>query len=266
MQILDSSRVVAATGHPGFLACERRTAPELARLADGLEHPVGDDAPVEVLRGRRHEHERASPPSSPRRGARLVLLRHGATTAPAGVYLGSRLDPPLSALGEEQARAAGALLAGRRFGVVLVSPLLRARRTAELAVPGARAAGEPRLRELDMGEFSGLAWAQIKARDREAARAWRAGQAAPGGEPAMVLWQRCAAAALDAVGRLGPGEDALLVAHSGPIRALVGCARGLDPATARLLRTPHGGVRVVRLTPAVLDRWRALAGQPGAAD
>ena len=97
---------------------------------------------------------------------RLVLLRHGATVAPPGVYLGSRNDPPLSARGAQQARQAGVRLAGRGFRFVMVSPLRRARETVAVAMPAAHPTVERRLEELDMGDFTGLTWEQIKGRVR----------------------------------------------------------------------------------------------------
>ena len=201
----------------------------------------------------------AEPASSAEAGwPRLVLLRHGATVAPPGVYLGSRDDPPLSARGAVQAQRAGVRLAGRGFRLVLVSPLRRARETVALALPATHPTVERRLVELDMGEFTGLTWEQIKGRDREAALRWRAGDAAPGGEDAWHLWRRTVELGLELADGLAGDEDALLVAHSGPIRALIGSARGPSPADVRPVRVPHGGLRCVRLTPAVLDRWRAL--------
>lgn len=192
------------------------------------------------------------------RPARLVLLRHGVTVAPPGAYLGSRQDPPLSAVGAAQARAAGTRLVGRSFRVVLVSPLRRARETAALAMPTAVARVEPRLRELDMGSFTGLTWDEIKARDRAAALRWRSGGASPGGESASQLWHRSIQVAVELADLLADGEDALLVAHSGPIRALIGSARGRSSTDVRGLRVVHGDLRCIRMTPAVRGRWRAI--------
>ena len=63
----------------------------------------------------------------------LLLVRHGQTDwARDGRHTG-RTDVPLNAVGEEQARALRALLAPWDVRAVRVSPLQRARRTAELA-------------------------------------------------------------------------------------------------------------------------------------
>ncbi|MEK8226399.1 histidine phosphatase family protein [Oerskovia sp. M15] len=61
---------------------------------------------------------------------------------------------PLTPHGEDQARAAGAALAGRSFALALHSPLVRAKRTAELAgFPDAVA--DPHLAEWDYGPVEG---------------------------------------------------------------------------------------------------------------
>lgn len=192
------------------------------------------------------------------RPSRLVLLRHGRTSAPPGVYLGSRLDPPLDALGVQQARAARGVLSGVRPAFILTSPLVRARETAAIVAAGRGLRTVADIREQDLGAYTGLTWDEIKSLGDDAARAWRAGAAAPGGEDARSVWRRSIRVALEAAGRLESGEDALLVSHSGPIRGLLACARGLAPADARRLRVRHACPRSIRLTPLVLDRWRAF--------
>ena len=72
-------------------------------------------------------------PLKPSSDPQLVLLRHGQTEwSVSGQHTG-RTDIPLTAAGEEQARSAGATLADYEFAAVYTSPLVRARRTAELA-------------------------------------------------------------------------------------------------------------------------------------
>jgi glucosyl-3-phosphoglycerate phosphatase len=193
---------------------------------------------------------------------RLLMLRHGATVAPPGVYLGCREDPPLSIRGTEQALRARAFLARAAVEMVITSPLRRALETASLAAPDARPVVDERLRELDLGSFTGLTWEQIKVRDREAALAWRAGGTPPTGEDPRQMWRRSVQVGLQLADRLGDiGGDALVVTHNGPIRALLGSARGLGPGSVRHLRVPHGCLRSLRLTPAVLQRWNELVGE-----
>jgi broad specificity phosphatase PhoE len=77
--------------------------------------------------------------------AELWLVRHGESQ---GNVDGSQADTPLSVRGEAQARSLGSILAAEEFALVFASPLVRARQTAELALPGAPIVIEPRLREL----------------------------------------------------------------------------------------------------------------------
>lgn len=60
----------------------------------------------------------------------LILIRHGETEWSRSGQHTSWTDLPLTDLGERQARALVPLLAEREIGLTLVSPLLRARRTA----------------------------------------------------------------------------------------------------------------------------------------
>src|SRR5215510_11358402 len=64
---------------------------------------------------------------------RIWLVRHGETEwSKSGQHTG-RTDIALTANGERQAKALGRLLAGKKFGLVLASPMARAQATARLA-------------------------------------------------------------------------------------------------------------------------------------
>jgi broad specificity phosphatase PhoE len=191
---------------------------------------------------------------------RLLLLRHGHTTAPPGTLVGCRIDPGLSEEGQAEARAARAVLQGRRLAAVLCSPLRRARETAALALPAATPEIDDRLQELDWGELTGLTFAQVEERFPDTAAAWlRDGwPLPPGGEHPLHLWRRTAAAVLDLHAR-GLDGDVVLVCHGGVIRALVGAARGLDVGRAWRIRTLHAALRIQPATPLALERWRGVA-------
>lgn len=94
----------------------------------------------------------------------LFLVRHGATEwAKDGRHTGST-DLPLLPEGEDAARTLAPALAEETFGQVLTSPMVRARRTAELAgFPDAEVDDD--LRELGYGEYEGLTTTQIRERD-----------------------------------------------------------------------------------------------------
>ena len=95
----------------------------------------------------------------------LLLVRHGQSTWNAEQRWQGQADPPLSTLGERQARAAAA--AAQHLGIarIFASDLIRARRTAELlAPPGVDVTLDPALRERHAGDWTGLTRAEIDER------------------------------------------------------------------------------------------------------
>jgi broad specificity phosphatase PhoE len=94
----------------------------------------------------------------------IVLARHGETAWSRDLRHTGRTDVPLTDAGRRQAAALKPRLADRDFAKVLVSPLLRAVETCELAGLGDRAELRPELVELDYGEAEGLTTAQLRER------------------------------------------------------------------------------------------------------
>lgn len=85
----------------------------------------------------------------------VVLVRHGQTPwSVSGKHTG-RTDVPLTELGRRQADVLGAMLAGRRFSLVLSSPLERAWNTMERAGYGSVGVGDDDLMEWDYGAYEG---------------------------------------------------------------------------------------------------------------
>lgn len=94
----------------------------------------------------------------------LYLVRHGETGwSRSGQHTG-RTDIPLTPEGEDEARALQPSLAAIEFNRVLTSPLLRARRTCELAGLGGAARPEPDLLEWNYGDYEGLRSSDIRAK------------------------------------------------------------------------------------------------------
>jgi probable phosphoglycerate mutase len=86
---------------------------------------------------------------------RVYIIRHGETEwSRSGQHTG-RSDIPLTARGEDRARALAGRLKGIGFSQVLTSPRQRARRTCELAGLGTTARIEPDLAEWDYGDYEG---------------------------------------------------------------------------------------------------------------
>jgi probable phosphoglycerate mutase len=137
---------------------------------------------------------------------KLVLLRHGETEwSRSGRHTG-RTDVPLTDTGREQARAAAERLAGFDFKLVLVSPLSRARETAELAGLHDAVVDED-LREWDYGEVEGRTTKELRA-ERPGWEIWRDG--VPDGEPIEHVGERADRAIARA---LAAGGDVCIVAH-----------------------------------------------------
>lgn len=170
--------------------------------------------------------------SSPPR--RLLVLRHGQSTWNADGRWQGQADPPLSALGEEQAFEAAGRLRGGQFSRVVSSDLRRALRTAEILAEALAVAVEvdPDLREIDVGEWQGLTRAEIRARAPEALADWSEGrsESTPGGELRAHLTERARRALVRAAAASSPGDRVLVVSHGALIR-------NLDRA---LSLVPHG--------------------------
>jgi probable phosphoglycerate mutase len=151
---------------------------------------------------------------------RLLLVRHGESTWNAQARWQGQADPPLSPLGEQQAEEAAQRLAEiASITVVWTSDLVRARRTAELIASRLgvdRVCDEPRLRERDVGSWSGLTRAEIEAR-------WpgylAARRSPPDFEGDVELLARTRAGLLAAVDGSRTG-DVLVVTHGGVVRTI----------------------------------------------
>jgi glucosyl-3-phosphoglycerate phosphatase len=163
---------------------------------------------------------------------RLLLLRHGQSTWNADGRWQGQADPPLSALGEEQAGDAARRLAHGQFCRVLASDLRRARRTAEILAEalGLPVEVDPDLREIDVGDWQGLTRAEINQRAPGALAEWSEGrsESTPGGETRTHLTDRARAALMRAAMAASPGDRVLLVSHGALIRNL-DRALGLAP-------------------------------------
>lgn len=166
------------------------------------------------------------------------LVRHGATEWSRSGRHTSTTDLPLLPDGEEVARGLGERLAGQEFGLVLSSPLQRARRTAELA-GFADAELDEDLTEWAYGDYEGVTTDQI----RETVPGWTVWDGpCPGGESAEEVGQR-----LDrVVARLAAAEGPSLVfAHGHSLRVLTARWLGLPPTEGRLFQLDTATVSVL---------------------
>jgi len=153
----------------------------------------------------------------------LVLVRHGETDWNLTGRAQGHADVPLNATGREQAAAVAGALAGLGAVRLWSSDLARARQTASAIaeVTGLRVECDPRLREYDVGERSGLTPAEAAERFPEAYAASTAGTSAalvPGEETTERVRDRVVPALLDCFDGLGPGETGIAVLHGACLR------------------------------------------------
>ncbi|MGI8624633.1 MAG: histidine phosphatase family protein [Solirubrobacteraceae bacterium] len=92
----------------------------------------------------------------------IVLIRHGETEWSRDLRHTGRTDVALTAKGREQALLAGRRFAGRRWKLVLTSPLQRAHETARLAGLDGQAEPDRDLVEWDYGRYEGRTTEDIR--------------------------------------------------------------------------------------------------------
>jgi broad specificity phosphatase PhoE len=180
--------------------------------------------------------------------SQLWLVRHGETEWSASGRHTSSTDLDLTEAGVEAARSVADKLRGTSFARVLSSPLLRARRTAELAGAGSPELVED-LHEWDYGDDEGLTTAQIR-ESRPGWTVWRDGP--QGGETCAEVGARA-----DRVVELVRAVDGPVLAFShGHFSRVLGARwLGLEVTDGAHLALSTASVSVLgweRDTPAVL--------------
>jgi broad specificity phosphatase PhoE len=168
----------------------------------------------------------------------IYLARHGETAWTLSHQHTGRSDIPLTERGERNARALGERLRGMVFARVLVSPLQRATRTAELAGFGSVAEIDPDLAEWDYGRYDGLTSAEIH-QERPGWSLFRDG--CPDGE------------SVEAVGARADRVGARLRAMDGRV-ILFGHGHFFRVVTARWLSLPPSAGRLLFLSTASLSQ------------
>jgi 2,3-bisphosphoglycerate-dependent phosphoglycerate mutase len=179
----------------------------------------------------------------------LILLRHGQSQWNLENRFTGWVDVPLSPKGEEEARAAGTKLRGRRIDKILTSVLKRAIDTADLALATAGIQGVPIERDVALnermyGDLQGLNKA-------EAAKKW--------GDAQIKIWRRSydvkppgGESLADTAARVIPyweahilpeiraGKNVLVGAHGNSLRSLVMHLDGLTREQVLELEIPTG--------------------------
>jgi broad specificity phosphatase PhoE len=168
----------------------------------------------------------------------LLLARHGESDWNREKRWQGFADRPLTDRGRQQAEELADRLVDTELDAVYSSDLQRARDSAEVVARrrGLAVTTTPDLREVDVGEWSGLTRAEAEERFPEAYARWlNGGEGWENGE----TYEQLAARVLKAMRRIAAAHDGgrvLVVAHGGTIRALHAAALGVDIHTYRRIQ------------------------------
>jgi alpha-ribazole phosphatase len=169
----------------------------------------------------------------------ILFIRH-AETDMAGTFCGHS-DPALNGRGLDQLEGLRDKLRAEDISAVYSSDLRRSSETAQAIAEifGVSCQVRPRLREIDFGQWEGLAWDEIERRDEAYARRWVTEYPqlpAPGGEDFADFERRV----LDEVRFLSMEAEALgkniaVVTHAGVLRTVLCVLHGysVEDAWAR---------------------------------
>jgi probable phosphoglycerate mutase len=177
---------------------------------------------------------------------RLYLVRHGQTAWNAQKRFMGQLDIPLDETGRAQVAALGNRLKDEHVDMIYASDLSRAWDTAlaiesclashadPLALPavaGHCIKPDPRLREMNFGDWQGLTYAEIQERDPQNLAHWeedRLHHAPPNGETLLDFSERVISAYREWC-TAHAEQKILLVGHGGSLQLLLAHALGLSP-------------------------------------
>ncbi len=190
----------------------------------------------------------------------IYIVRHGTTDWNRGGYIQGHLDTPLNPEGRTQAEAAGVRLAAEGATAIYSSDLLRVYETAQLIArhTGLRIIQKPGLREMHFGDWQGLSFDQIKARDPEIYEARRERPfevPPPGGETWMAFYQR-SVGALQEILDATDAQRLIVATHSGVCTVFGLKALGLGPTGKRTFGNANCAIHTIGITG---DRWEAVS-------
>jgi broad specificity phosphatase PhoE len=188
-------------------------------------------------------------------GCTLVyLVRHGETPWNVERRFQGQLNVELSPAGQAQARALAGWLAERpvRFSAIYTSDLRRAAETAAIIGEriGIKPQLDPRLREINVGEWSGLLAAEVEQKYPGALVEWHDRidrYTIPGGESIPTVQKRVLQA-YRALVDAHDGEAIILVSHGAALSALLVALHNWDLVEtwhSRKTRMGNTGVTVV---------------------
>lgn len=182
--------------------------------------------------------------------ALMVLLRHGQSVWNAANRFTGWTDVDLSPKGEEEAKQAGEELAEIAFDVIYTSDLMRAQRTAKIAMSQNRASSNPptitdwRLNERNYGDLQGQNKDEARAEfGAEQVHIWRRSYDTPppGGESLETCAERTIPALQELIiPDLEAGKTVLVAAHGNSLRSITMHIENLSKEEVISLEIPTG--------------------------
>jgi broad specificity phosphatase PhoE len=162
----------------------------------------------------------------------LWLIRHGESTGNRDGVLQGQEDHPLSPFGHEQCKRLAERLTTTRFGALYSSDLTRATETAKYLSDrwGLPTIVDPRLREIDVGDWSGLPNLEIAERFPAEWQRWqdRDPTLKRGGGESYADAQLRVTMAITQIAKQHVAERIALVMHGGVMRAYLASLLALD--------------------------------------
>lgn len=163
---------------------------------------------------------------------RIFLMRHARPELPGDgrIYYG-QTDYPLCAAGAAAAKEVGSYLSGRiKFDYLYTSGMTRAVQTAALVAPYLEPVAERSLREINLGEWEGKGYDEVREEFKEIyeARGVKFAETAPpGGESFFELQGRTVPAFKKIISSRDSG-NILIVAHGAAIWSIAAYYFGFD--------------------------------------
>jgi broad specificity phosphatase PhoE len=163
---------------------------------------------------------------------RIFLVRHGETDGNKKKIYRGHWDLPLNQNGKAQVEKAGEALQAVVLSAIYVSPLLRARQTAEAVASrqNVQLVDEEALIDIDYGDWTEMPDAEIAQKFPDLYRQWKQSPESvlfPDGEGLYDVRKR-AQPMVTVLAERHPDQSIALVSHRVPIKVILCAALGLD--------------------------------------
>jgi probable phosphoglycerate mutase len=188
----------------------------------------------------------------------LYLIRHARSSWNAEGRWQGQADPTLDDMGQAQALALAHFLRREPIIAVYSSPQMRARQTADVV---AREHGLPvhfddRLKERDVGAWSGLTEAEVRVRyPQQFTPTWWV-EGPPGGESQKIVLERAAAVFSEIVAGQPDGAHVAVISHGGILNAYLRHVLAVPLAHPIAFRFDNTSIARLRMWP---DRCQLLS-------